>query len=49
MWLKTRVFAPGSDQGACQHALNMASLKDSYANYAAEANRLHGKSAMTAS
>jgi len=37
MWVKTRVFAPGSNEVLATMLLNSASLKDSYANYAAEA------------
>ena len=37
MWLRTSVFAPGSDAVLATMLLNSASLKDSYANYAAEA------------
>jgi hypothetical protein len=36
MWVKTRVFAPGSNEVLATMLLNSASLKDSYANYAAE-------------
>ncbi|HYM34246.1 MAG TPA: hypothetical protein VET48_02560, partial [Steroidobacteraceae bacterium] len=37
MWVKTRVFAPGGNDVLATMLLNSASLKDSYANYAAEA------------
>lgn len=37
MWVRTRVFAPGSDAVLATMLLNSASLKESYANYAAEA------------
>jgi hypothetical protein len=37
MWVKTRIFAPGSDEVLATMLLNSASLKDSYANYAVEA------------
>jgi hypothetical protein len=37
MWVKTRVFAPGSNEVLATMLLNSASLKDSFANYAAEA------------
>jgi hypothetical protein len=37
MWVKTRIFAPESDEVLATMLLNSASLKDSYANYAAEA------------
>jgi len=40
MWVKTRVFAPGSNELLATMLLNSASLKDSYANYAAEAAEL---------
>jgi len=36
MWIRTRVFRPGSDHVLATMLLNAASLKDSYANYAAE-------------
>jgi hypothetical protein len=41
MWVKTRVFAPGSNDVLATMLLNSASLKDSFANYAAEANSLY--------
>lgn len=34
MWIRTRVFRPGSDAVLATMLLNSASLKDSYANYA---------------
>jgi hypothetical protein len=37
MWVKTRIFAPGGNEVLATMLLNSASLKDSYANYAAEA------------
>ena len=37
MWLLTRVFAPGSDTVLATMLLNSASLKESFADYAAEA------------
>jgi len=37
MWVRTRVFAPGSDQVLATMLLNSASLKESFANYEAEA------------
>ena len=40
MWVKTRIFAPSSDEVLATMLLNSASLKDSYANYAAEAAAL---------
>lgn len=40
MWVKTRVFAPGDNDVRATMLLNSASLKDSYANYAAEAAAL---------
>ena len=40
MWVKTRVFVPGGDEVLATMLLNSASLKDSYANYAAEAARV---------
>jgi hypothetical protein len=36
MWIKTSVYAPGSTDLMATMLLNIASLKDSYANYAAE-------------
>jgi hypothetical protein len=36
MWVRTRVFRPGSDHVLATMLINAASLKDSYANYAAE-------------
>ena len=36
MWIRTRVFRPGSDEVVATMLLNSATLKDSYANYAAE-------------
>lgn len=36
MWIKTRVFRPGQDEVLATMLLNSASMKDSYANYAAE-------------
>jgi hypothetical protein len=46
LWVKTRVFAPGSDEVLASMLLNAASLKDSYANYANEASQLYGGSAL---
>jgi hypothetical protein len=40
MWVKTRVFTPGGNDVLATMLLNSASLKDSYANYAAEAAAL---------
>jgi len=37
MWVRTRVFAPGSDTVLATMLLNSAHLKESFANYAAEA------------
>lgn len=45
MWIRTRVYAPGSDQALATMLLNSACLKDSYANYAAEAAELYGETA----
>jgi hypothetical protein len=36
MWVKTSVYAPGSNDLLATMLLNIASLKESYANYAAE-------------
>ena len=36
MWIRTRVFRPGSDEVLATMLLNSAILKDSYANYAAD-------------
>ena len=45
MWIRTRVYAPGSDEVLATMLLNSACLKDSYANYAVEAAELHGGTA----
>jgi hypothetical protein len=37
MWVRTRVFRPGEDEIVATMLLNSAYLKESYANYAAEA------------
>jgi hypothetical protein len=37
MWIKTRIYRPGTTELLATMLLNSASLKDSYANYAAEA------------
>jgi hypothetical protein len=37
MWVRTRVFRPGTEQVVATMLLNSAYLKDSYANYVAEA------------
>jgi hypothetical protein len=42
MWVKTRIFAPGGNEVLATMLLNSASLKDSYANYAAESAALYG-------
>lgn len=39
MWVRTRIFAPGSDVVLATMLLNSASLKESFANYEAEAAR----------
>jgi hypothetical protein len=39
MWVKTRIFAPGSDEVLATMLLNSASLKDSYARYAEESGQ----------
>ena len=39
MWIRTHVYAPGSDEVLARMLLNSASLKDSYANYEAERAR----------
>ena len=36
MWIRTSVYAPGSNEVLATMLLNSATLKDSYANYAAE-------------
>ena len=36
MWLRTSLYAPGTDTVLATMLLNSASLKDSYANYATE-------------
>jgi hypothetical protein len=40
MWVRTRIFQPGSDQVLATMLLNSACPKDSYASYAAEAAAL---------
>jgi hypothetical protein len=45
-WVKTRVFAPAGNEVLASMLLNSACLKDSYANYANEANELYGASAV---
>jgi hypothetical protein len=42
MWVKTRIFAPGGNEVLATMLLNSASLKDSYANYAAESATSYG-------
>jgi hypothetical protein len=42
MWVRTRITAPGGNDVLATMLLNIASLKDSYANYAAQAADLHG-------
>jgi hypothetical protein len=42
MWVRTRVFSPGTDDVLATMLLNSAYLKDSYANYAQEAAALNG-------
>ncbi len=44
MWIRTRVYAPGSPDVLATMLLNSACLKDSYARYAAEAAELYGAS-----
>jgi hypothetical protein len=36
MWIRTGVYAPGSNDVLATMLLNIASLKESYPNYAAE-------------
>jgi hypothetical protein len=43
MWVRTRVYARGGEVVLATMLLNSASLKDSYANYAAEAADLYGR------
>jgi hypothetical protein len=40
MWVRTRVYRPGTDNVLASMLLNSAYLKDSYANYATEAAAL---------
>jgi hypothetical protein len=40
MWVRTRVFRPGTDDVLATMLLNSAYLKDSYASYAQEAAAL---------
>ena len=49
MWIRTRVYAPGSNQVLATMLLNSACLKDSYATYAAEAAELYGRTAAQSS
>ncbi|HTE39207.1 MAG TPA: hypothetical protein VK629_00160 [Steroidobacteraceae bacterium] len=41
-WIRTRVYASGQDEVLATMLLNSASLRDSYANYAAEAQAIYG-------
>jgi hypothetical protein len=43
LWLRTSVFAPKSDLPIATMLLNLASIKDSYAPYAQEYDRLYAK------
>jgi len=45
VWMRTHVYAPGSKEVLATMLLNVASLKDSYANYAVELAELYGESA----
>jgi hypothetical protein len=45
LWLRTSVFAPKSNSPVATMLLNLASIKDSYAPYAAEHDRLYGSGA----
>ena len=45
MWLRTQVYAPGGQDILASMLLNVASLKDSYANYAGEEKTLYGAGA----
>lgn len=45
MWLRTQVYAPGGQEVLASMLLNVASLKDSYANYAGEEKTLYGAGA----
>ena len=42
MWVRTRAFLPSSDEVVATMLLNSASLKESYGNYAADAEMLYG-------
>jgi hypothetical protein len=46
MWVKTRVYAPGKNDALATMLLNSASLKDSYAQYAAETASIYGAQAV---
>jgi hypothetical protein len=46
MWVKTRIYVPGSNEVLATMLLNSASLKDSYAHYADEATKLYGENAV---
>ncbi len=43
LWVRTRVMRPGSDRVIALMLLNLASLKDSYAPYAADHAALYGQ------
>jgi hypothetical protein len=45
MWIKTSVYTPGSRDVLATMLLNIASLKDSYANYAAELAQIEAAAA----
>lgn len=42
LWIKTRVFRPGGEEPVATMLLNQAIMKDSYAGYAEELERLYG-------
>ncbi len=42
MWVKTRIYAPGSDKVLAHMLLNTASMKESYAKYEVEHKALYG-------
>jgi len=48
MWVRTRIYQPSGSTVLAAMLLNSASLKDSYAKYAAEAEQLYGRDAVSA-
>ena len=48
VWVRTRVVKPGAEEVVASMLLNLASLKDSYARYAAEHEAIYGGAAKKA-